>query len=136
MDIEHISFAVAIGVATASIFSSILITLINNRHQIKLRKMELYEVKRNNIIFKNIESLGKYAASISNICSDYSTPNLKSYSNSFGIALTLVKDSKLIKMMLEFDKLITSHSYNLMNEQYQQMLPYIRTEIERYYQQY
>lgn len=136
MDIEHISFAVAIGVAFGSIISSILITVINNHHQMKLKKMELYEVKRNNIIFKNIESLGKYAASISNICSDYSTPNLKSYSNSFGIALTLVKDSKLIKMMLEFDKLITSHSYNLMNAQYQQMLPYIRTEIERYYQQY
>lgn len=136
MDIEHISFAVAIGVAFGSIISSILITVINNHHQMKLKKMELYEVKRNNIIFKNIESLGKYAASISNICSDYSTPNLKSYSNSFGIALTIVKDSKLIEMMLEFDKLITSHSYNLMNEQYQQMLPYIRTEIERYYQQY
>ena len=136
MDIEHISFAVAIGVAFGSIISSILITVINNHHQMKLKKIEIAEKKKSTIIFKNIESLGKYAASISNICREYTLSNLAVYSNSFGMALTIVKDSKLIEMMLEFDKLVTRNDYDSMNEQCQKMLPYIRIEVESYPDRY
>lgn len=47
---EWFSQAVAVILLIASIISPIVTTLINNKHQLKLKKLEIFEIQKRNVL--------------------------------------------------------------------------------------
>ena len=62
---EWFSYAVAVILLIASIISPIATALINNNHQSKMKRIEIYEISKRNALEKFIDIASRYVNSFS-----------------------------------------------------------------------
>lgn len=105
MNLSFISILITATVAISSTFSPIITTLINNKHQLKIKKLELEQKHYDDEIAfqKNIFNEYLHKAGLL-YGSGFNKDALKQYGDAYAIAL-LYAPEEIRKLMIETNKL-------------------------------
>ena len=118
-------------IALAGIFSPVVTTFINNKHQSKMKKIELEFGKRCNQDTYVKKIFEVYIKDTYNVIQDDSSNNYLNYCNSYGIAL-LYADNEVMNIMIELNRLINPNDTKVHDADFNIVVEDIRKQINKY----
>lgn len=118
-------------IALAGIFSPVVTTFINNKHQSKMKKIELEFDKHCNQDTYVKKIFEAYIKDTYNVIQDDSSNNYLNYCNSYGIAL-LYADNEVMNIMIELNRLINPNDTKVYDADFNIVVEDIRKQINKY----
>lgn len=102
MDLD-LTVTISVIIALCAMISPILVAIINNHHQQKMKQIEIASNHK-------IHALEEYMSSLEQLLNRPSTNAKMKYGSAFGLALLYVSSAR--KLMLEIDSELNSNLYN------------------------
>lgn len=96
--------------ALCAILSPILVAIINNRHQMKLKKIELKQQEIQNTLLHKRDVIEGYLSAVGRCIHYQDAESIKLYGESYSLALMFLP-SEIISSMNTVDDLIRHHKY-------------------------
>lgn len=125
-----LTVTVSIIIALCAIISPILTAIINNHHQLKLRKLELREKQYENTIVYQRSIFENYLRA-SGKCITHANPDaLREYGEYYLIALMYAPENIKQKMILAHNSM-ESHAWSDASKCYEELAPVIHTLLQR-----
>ena len=127
-----LSITISVIIAIAAIISPILTARINNRHQFKLRKLELDQQSYEHLVLQEKEIYYAYLSATSKLIHLVDRDNLKNYSEYYPLVLVRVnqelsKDLELIDSLVQGDMNVREQALTTFNS----LVPKIKAVIDK-----
>lgn len=130
--IDNLPWIITTSIAIMAFLSPIVTTLINNRHQIKMKKLEYsHELHKQNIELR-ISALQNYLLMTSTVIANAKDfIDLTDYAPSYAIATTLIDDDdELLALMKELNDQIMNGNTHDKSKIFEKILPKIKNCIK------
>lgn len=125
-----LTVTVSVIIALCAIVSPILTTILNNRHQLKIRKLELQEKEYENTIAYQRTVFENYLR-YSGKCISRATPDaLREYGEYYLVALMYAPDHIKAKM-ISANELMQNYNWAAAGKMYEEPAPMIRALLQK-----
>ena len=127
----EISLTVIISVVLAicTVVSPIITTILNNRHQLKLRKLDMKLEQEKSFLFYKREIYENYSKFTSAYLQNRNAEDAHNYGEYYALAL-LYFPKEMIPQLTSINKQIESRNYNVALEQLETLSVHIRTTLK------
>lgn len=129
--IDNLPWIITTSIAIMAFLSPIVTTLINNHHQIKMKKLEYsHELHKQNIELR-ISALQNYLLMTSTVIANANDfIDLTDYAPSYAKATTLIDDDELLALMKELNDQIMNGNTHDKSKIFEKILPKIKNCIK------
>lgn len=119
-------------IAVCSVLSPLITVILNNRHQLKMRKLELEEKTKNELEYYHRKIYENYLSSAFKVVHAPTDDNLSSYAESLGLAFVYFP-KELKDIILPIDRHIANKEYSkaerLLNDSYDRIRQLIDSRL-------
>jgi hypothetical protein len=119
-----LSFTITAIVALISLISPIITTLLNNRHQLKIRKLELAQKHNENTVLYMRNIFENYVSALSKVSSYATVESITEYGKYYSLAYMYLPEN-LQSEMSKINKLVIARDYDNIAPLLEDLIPKI-----------
>ena len=120
----ELSFIITATVALMSFISPILTTLINNRHQLKIKKLELKQKQYEDTVIYKRNIFENYVSALSKLSAYATGDSIKEYGNYYSLAYMYLSEN-LQSEMSKINGLVLDHKWEMIFPLLEDLIPKI-----------